>query len=316
VLDPWSSERCRVSSHPGAARRRQPVPGSSKDQTGLDNSTLPHPIRPDESGYSVINHCRWNRLLDVLPSLIFKRPFHDDVLAHFEANRRARATGGRLVAEVGSPAVFLSRSVKKCGSLIGHESARPYNCAFLVTLNPGERIGWYEILSPVGSGGMGDVYKARDVRLERAVALKVLRGPIGSPDERDRVLREARACATLQHPNICVLHDIGSDGPHDYLVFEFLDGENLAEKIQQGALKPDEVMAFARQIADALRRGPREWNLAWRFEAAQHHGGFRRMQGGRFWLGGQHSRAVERVHDDHAHCRIHGAHWYHPVHGA
>jgi serine/threonine protein kinase/tetratricopeptide (TPR) repeat protein len=121
-----------------------------------------------------------------------------------------------------------------------------------VTLNPGERIGWYEILSPVGSGGMGDVYKARDVRLERAVALKVLRGQIGSPDERDRVLREARACATLQHPNICVLHDIGSDGPHDYLVFEFLDGENLAEKIQQGALKPDEVMAFARQIADAL----------------------------------------------------------------
>src|SRR5438270_448317 len=110
-------------------------------------------------------------------------------------------------------------------------------------LTAGDRLGPYEILSRIGAGGMGEVWRARDTRLGREVAIKV------SADQfSDRFEREARAVAALNHPNICVLHDVGPD----YLVMELVDGATLAERIRQGPIPVGEALALARQIAEAL----------------------------------------------------------------
>ena len=104
-------------------------------------------------------------------------------------------------------------------------------------LNTGTRLGPYEIQSALGAGGMGAVYKARDTRLERTVAVKVLTGgPISSTELRQRFEREARAISALQHPNICVLHDIGNQDGLDYLVMEYVEGETLSQRLRRGAL--------------------------------------------------------------------------------
>ena len=101
-------------------------------------------------------------------------------------------------------------------------------------LTPGTRLGPYEILSPLGAGGMGEVYKARDTRLDRTVAIKVLPAHVASdPDLRQRFDREARAVAALNHPHICTLHDIGSQDGIDFLVMEYLEGETLADRLAQ-----------------------------------------------------------------------------------
>ena len=109
-------------------------------------------------------------------------------------------------------------------------------------LQPGERLGPYEILVPVGAGGMGQVWKARDTRLDRIVALKVSAEGFG-----ERFHREAKAIASLNHPNICTLHDVGAEGGVEYLVMEYIDGKPLA-----GPLPVAEVMQLGAQIADAL----------------------------------------------------------------
>ena len=119
-------------------------------------------------------------------------------------------------------------------------------------LHDGQPFGPYRIVRLVGRGGMGEVYKALDVRLGRYVALKVLHDPITQGDEGARVLREARACAALQHPHICVVHDIGIEDGRQYIVFEFLEGENLAQRLHRGAMPADGVIAAALQLADAL----------------------------------------------------------------
>jgi eukaryotic-like serine/threonine-protein kinase len=115
----------------------------------------------------------------------------------------------------------------------------------------GERVGRYQIDALLGSGGMGDVYRAADVELRRPVAIKVLHDDciIGDPTQ---MVREARACAALQHPHICVLHDIGVHQGRDYLVFEFLEGETLAVRLQRGGLPVADVLRFATQLADAV----------------------------------------------------------------
>ena len=127
-----------------------------------------------------------------------------------------------------------------------------------MTLSVGAKLGPYEILSPIGAGGMGEVYKARDTRLDRTVAIKVLPEHIAKREDlRARFEREARAVASLNHPHICVIHDIGNQDGTGYMVMEYMEGETLAARIEKGALPLDQVLQLATQIADALDRAHR-----------------------------------------------------------
>ncbi len=124
-----------------------------------------------------------------------------------------------------------------------------------MTLAPGTRLGPYEISAPLGAGGMGEVYRARDTRLGRDVAVKVLPEHLsGNAEVRTRFEREAKTVSGLNHPNICVLHDVGREGDTDYLVMELIEGETLAERLKKGALPIPEVLRFGSEIADALDR--------------------------------------------------------------
>src|ERR1051325_4031791 len=125
-------------------------------------------------------------------------------------------------------------------------------------LNTGTRLGPYEILSALGAGGMGAVYKARDTRLERTVAIKGLSGgPISTPELRQRFEREAKAISALQPPNICVLHDIGTQDGMDYLVMEYVEGETLGHRLQRGPMPMQQVLKMGVEIADALDKAHR-----------------------------------------------------------
>ncbi len=122
-----------------------------------------------------------------------------------------------------------------------------------MSLSSGSRLGPYEIVAPIGAGGMGEVYRARDTRLDRTVAIKVLPAHVANhPEARQRFEREARAVSSLNHPHICVLHDIGREGEVDFMVMEYLEGETLGTRLGRGPLGPDQVARFATQIADAL----------------------------------------------------------------
>jgi Tol biopolymer transport system component len=122
-----------------------------------------------------------------------------------------------------------------------------------MSLSNGTRLGPYEILDAIGAGGMGEVYKARDTRLDRTVAIKVLPANIADrADLRQRLEREARAVSSLNHPHICVLHDIGQQDGIDFLVMEYLEGETLAARLTKGPLALDQALRYAIQIADAL----------------------------------------------------------------
>ncbi len=130
-----------------------------------------------------------------------------------------------------------------------------------MALSPGNHLGPYEIVAPLGAGGMGEVYKARDPRLDRTVAIKVLAaGSNDDPDRRQRFDREARAVAALSHPNICAVYDVGHDAGVAYLVMEFLDGETLAARLARNVgpggaaqgLPVGETLAIASQLAAAL----------------------------------------------------------------
>src|ERR1051325_560892 len=122
----------------------------------------------------------------------------------------------------------------------------------------GYRLGPYEILVRIGAGGMGEVYKARDTRLDRTVAIKVLPEHIARREDlRARFEREARAVASLNHPHICTLYDIGNQNGAGYMVMEYMEGETLAARIGKGALPLDQAVKFATQIADALDRAHR-----------------------------------------------------------
>jgi serine/threonine protein kinase len=120
-------------------------------------------------------------------------------------------------------------------------------------LTPGTRLGPYEIATPVGAGGMGEVYRARDTRLERTVAIKVLPGHLSdSPEAKERFDREARSISSLNHPHICSLYDIGHQDGIDYLVMEFLEGETLAERLKKGPLSLKKTLAIGVDVCDAL----------------------------------------------------------------
>ena len=129
-----------------------------------------------------------------------------------------------------------------------------------MTLAPGTRIGSYEILGPLGSGGMGEVYRARDTRLDRDVAIKIVTDRLaGSPDARARFEREAKTISSLNHPNICTLHDVGHQDGLDYLVMELVEGETLAARLERARAQRDGGVLFAkvnRQLR-ALHGDPR-----------------------------------------------------------
>jgi Tol biopolymer transport system component len=126
-------------------------------------------------------------------------------------------------------------------------------------LAAGTRLGPYEITAPIGAGGMGEVYRAKDTRLDRTVAIKVLPAHLSSnPDVRQRFEREARAISSLNHPNICTLHDIGNQNGIDYLVMEFIEGETLASRLRTGPLSPIEALNYSIQIANALDKAHRQ----------------------------------------------------------
>ena len=125
-------------------------------------------------------------------------------------------------------------------------------------LGAGVRLGPYEITSPLGAGGMGEVYRARDTRLDRTVAIKVLPAHLAaSPERRQRFEREARAISALTHPHICVLHDVGRHDGIDFLVMEYLEGETLTDRLKRGALPLEQVLRYGVEIAGALDQAHR-----------------------------------------------------------
>jgi Tol biopolymer transport system component len=128
-----------------------------------------------------------------------------------------------------------------------------------MTLASGTKLGPYEILSPLGAGGMGEVYRARDMRLERMVAVKVLPSHLSSSVEvRQRFEREAKTISQLSHPHICALYDVGREGDVEYLVMELLEGETLSERLARGPLPLEQTLRYGQEIADALDKAHRQ----------------------------------------------------------
>ena len=119
-------------------------------------------------------------------------------------------------------------------------------------LSPKTRLGPYEIIAAVGAGGMGEVYRAKDTRLDRIVALKILPEHLSNrPHLRERFEREARTVSSLSHPHICALYDVGHQDSIDYLVMEYLEGESLADRLNKGRLALDQALRYGIEIADA-----------------------------------------------------------------
>jgi eukaryotic-like serine/threonine-protein kinase len=122
-------------------------------------------------------------------------------------------------------------------------------------LSSGTTLGPYEIQSPVGAGGMGEVYRARDTRLGRDVAIKVLPAQLAAdPELKQRLEREAKAISSLNHPNICTLHDIGSQDGMSFLVMEYLEGQTLAERLVKGPIPLDQALKIGTEVAQALEK--------------------------------------------------------------
>src|SRR5512137_3162339 len=125
-------------------------------------------------------------------------------------------------------------------------------------LTNGTKLGPYEIVGPLGAGGMGEVYRARDTRLERSVAIKILPAHLSlDPIRKQRFEREAKTISSLNHPHICVLYDVGHQDGVDYLVMECVEGETLAMRLAKGPLPLEQVLKYGAQIADALDKAHR-----------------------------------------------------------
>jgi serine/threonine protein kinase/Tol biopolymer transport system component len=132
-----------------------------------------------------------------------------------------------------------------------------YNGAWMA-LTSGTKLGPYEIQSPLGTGGMGEVYRARDTRLDRTVAVKILPSHLSDkPEAKQRFEREARAISSLNHPNICTLYDVGQQDGVDFLVMEFLEGETLADRLMKGPLPPEQVLKYGVEICEGLEKAHR-----------------------------------------------------------
>jgi eukaryotic-like serine/threonine-protein kinase len=128
-----------------------------------------------------------------------------------------------------------------------------------MALPAGTRLGPYEVLSLIGAGGMGEVYRARDTRLDRQVAVKILAPELANdPEFRARFAHEAKTISALSHPHICRLYDIGREHNIEYLVLELIDGETLAVRLERGPLPLARAVAFAVEISDALDAAHRQ----------------------------------------------------------
>jgi eukaryotic-like serine/threonine-protein kinase len=128
-----------------------------------------------------------------------------------------------------------------------------------MTLNAGTKLGPYEIVAPIGAGGMGEVYKATDTRLGRDVAVKVLPTHLSTSEEiRQRFEREAKTISQFSHPHICALYDVGRENDVEYLVMEYLEGESLADRLGKGPLPNEQVLRYGIEIADALDKAHRQ----------------------------------------------------------
>ena len=128
-----------------------------------------------------------------------------------------------------------------------------------MSIAAGTRLGSYEVVAQIGAGGMGEVYRSRDTRLNRTVAIKVLPEQFsGRSESRERFEREAKTIASLNHPHICTLYDVGREGSTDYLVMEYIEGETLAQRLAKGALPLDQTLRYAIEIADALDKAHRK----------------------------------------------------------
>jgi len=127
-----------------------------------------------------------------------------------------------------------------------------------VTLASGSKLGPYEIVAPLGAGGMGEVYRARDTRLDRTVAIKVLPDHLSSQESRKRFEREAKTISQLSHPHICALYDVGHEADVEFLVMEYLEGETLAARLARGPLPIEETLRDGIEITDALDRAHRQ----------------------------------------------------------
>src|SRR5229473_917575 len=127
-----------------------------------------------------------------------------------------------------------------------------------MALSPGTKLGPYEIVAPLGAGGMGEVYRAKDTRLGRDVAIKVLPSNVSSDEEkRQRFEREARTISSLNHPNICALYDVGNQDGVEYLVLEYVEGETLEKRLEKGPLPTKTLLRHAIEIAQALENARR-----------------------------------------------------------
>ena len=160
-------------------------------------------------------------------------------------------------------------------------------------LQPGSRLGPYEILSALGAGGMGEVYRARDGRLSRDVAIKVLPLELAAdPERRGRLLREARAAASLSHPHICTIYDVGEADGHAFVAMEIIDGQSLSARLAARALPPDEVVRYGLQLDERAGARALPRRRASGSEKRQRDADVvRRHQGGRLRVGKAHRRS-------------------------
>src|SRR6478672_7413385 len=124
-----------------------------------------------------------------------------------------------------------------------------------MALSSGDKLGPYTIVSPIGAGGMGEVWKARDTRLDRVIAIKILPSDkLADPERKRRFAQEAKAASALNHPNIVTIYDIGSEGQYDYLTMEFVDGQTLAQLTPRDGLSISDALRYAAQGSDALAK--------------------------------------------------------------
>jgi serine/threonine protein kinase len=127
-----------------------------------------------------------------------------------------------------------------------------------MALTSGTKLGPYEIIAPLGAGGMGEVYRARDLRLERTVAIKILPSRLSeNPEAKQRFDREARTISSLNDPHICTLFDVGNHDGVNYLVMEYLEGETLADRLRKGPLPVERVLKHGVEICEGLERAHR-----------------------------------------------------------